>query len=65
MLARIDGFSSLVRDESQGVNIRYQREKTVLGRFYTKLDADLDCNDGFIDLYDFALLANDWQKFLP
>jgi PKD repeat protein len=28
-------------------------------------DADLNPNDGFIDLYDFALLANDWQKFLP
>ena len=28
-------------------------------------DADLDQNDGFIDLYDFALLANDWAKVLP
>jgi len=28
-------------------------------------DADLDQNDGFIDLYDFALLANDWEKVLP
>jgi len=28
-------------------------------------DADLDPNDGFIDLYDFALLANDWGEVLP
>jgi PKD repeat protein len=28
-------------------------------------DADLNPNDGFIDLYDFALLANDWGKTLP
>jgi len=28
-------------------------------------DADLDPNDGFIDFYDFALLANDWGKVLP
>jgi PKD repeat protein len=28
-------------------------------------DADLDQNNGFIDLYDFALLANDWGKTLP
>jgi hypothetical protein len=28
-------------------------------------DANLDPNNGFIDLCDFALLANDWEKVLP
>jgi hypothetical protein len=28
-------------------------------------DADLAPNDGFIDFYDFALLANDWRETLP
>jgi len=28
-------------------------------------DADLNSSDCFIDLYDFALLANDWGETLP